>query len=226
MTDRVRFDLHVHSMYSPDSRLPLDAIVGRLSYVGLKGFALTDHNTVDGHRALRDLASRNSSYLLVPGVEVSTLEGHLLAYGVETAPPPNRPVAETIEWVRGHGGEAVPAHPFRRNHGIGPRATESVTARALETRNGHNSELANVRAEEVAARRGLGGTGGSDAHGLADVGRAFTEVEPSIASVEDLLEALRRGTVSADGRSMPFSGRVRLGLRSGVLWLGRGFRPI
>jgi predicted metal-dependent phosphoesterase TrpH len=226
MSDGVRLDLHVHSTNSPDSRLPLDAIIGRLSYLGLKGFALTDHNTVRGHAALAELQSKFPGYLLLPGVEVSALEGHLLAYGVREAPPARRAIVETVEWVGAHGGVAVPAHPFRRSHGVGRAVVESVPVPAIEGRNGHNSEIANLRAEDVAARRNLGTTGGSDAHSLADLGRAYTEFDPAVASVDDLLECLRKRTTRADGRSMTLAGRVRLGFRAGLLLAGRGFRPI
>jgi predicted metal-dependent phosphoesterase TrpH len=226
MSDPARLDLHVHSTYSPDSSLSIESIIGRLAYHGLRGFALTDHNTLRGHAELADLRAKHSAYLLLPGVEVSTSDGHLLAFGVAQVPPVRRPVAETIEWVRAHGGEAVPAHPFRWSHGIGRRRIESVDVRAIETRNGHNSEIANLRAEEVAARRNLGATGGSDAHALRDLGRAYTEFDDSVASVDDLLEAIRRGRTAANGKSMPVGGRIRLAVRTGLLRAGRGFRPI
>lgn len=226
MTDAVRMDLHVHARWSPDSRLTLDAIGARLPHAGLKGFALTDHNTVEGHAALREMQERNPSYLLLPGVEVSTREGHVLAYGVHESPPAHRPVVETLEWVRDHGGEAVLAHPFRRSHGVGRRIAETVRVPAIETRNGHNSEIANLRAESVAAHRAVGMTGGSDAHAAADVGRAFTEFDPSVSTVDDLLEALRRGGVAATGSSLRWSERLRLGVRTGLLLASRGFRPI
>lgn len=226
MTDGVRLDLHVHSRYSPDSRLELDEIAGRLAYAGLRGFALTDHNTVRGHSELAEMRARHAGYLFLPGVEVSTLEGHLLAYGVSEAPPAHQPVVETIEWVRAHGGEAVLAHPFRRTHGVGRRVAESAPVSAIEARNGHNSEIANLRAEDVVARRNLGATGGSDVHVARDLGRAFTEFRADVASVDDLLEDLRRRTTTADGKSLSLPARVRLNFRTSLLRVARGFRPI
>jgi predicted metal-dependent phosphoesterase TrpH len=226
MSDGARFDLHVHSNSSPDSRMTPEEIVARLPYAGLKGFALTDHNTVRGHVALADLQAKFPAYLLIPGVEVSTADGHLLAYGLRDAPPADRPVSETIEWVRAHGGEASLAHPFRRSHGVGRKIAETVTGAAIEIRNGHNSEIVNLRAEEIAARRNLATTGGSDAHGIADLGRAYTEFDAPVASVDDVLECLRKRAASADGKSMPLGGRIRLGFRTALLRVSRGFRPI
>ncbi|MGA8303484.1 MAG: CehA/McbA family metallohydrolase [Thermoplasmata archaeon] len=226
MNDFSRLDLHVHSKYSPDSRLTLDMIVGRLAYAELKGFALTDHNTVRGHATLLKLQRQHPEYLLLPGVEVSTVEGHLLAYGVGEAPPPHRPILETLDWVRAHGGEAVPAHPFRRTHGVGRAVAQSAPVSAIETRNGHDSEITNLRAEKLAAHRNLGATGGSDAHATKDLGRAYTEFDSAVNSVDDLLESLRKRTTSAEGQSLTLPGRLRLGLRTGLLLARRGFRPI
>jgi predicted metal-dependent phosphoesterase TrpH len=226
MTEGIRVDLHVHSRYSPDSRLTLDELVGRLPYTGLRGLALTDHNSVRGHGEVKELQRVHPSYLLVPGVEVSTQEGHLLAYGVADAPPPHRPVIETIDWVQAHGGEAVLAHPFRWAHGVGRRVAETAPVHAIEGRNGHNSEVANAKAELVGARRGLGVTGGSDVHALSELGRAFTYVSEETRSVDDLLEALRRGRTQAGGRSLPFAGRLRVSLTTGAKFVTRGLRPI
>jgi predicted metal-dependent phosphoesterase TrpH len=226
MTDSVRVDLHVHARWSPDSRATLEEIVARLPYVGLRGFALTDHNSVEGHAALRELHARYPTYLFLPGVEVSTSEGHLLAYGLTEVPPLHRSVIETVEWVRDRGGVPVLAHPFRRSHGVGRRRAESVPVPAIETRNGHNSEVVNLRAEAVAAHRAIGMTGGSDAHVASDVGRAFTEFDPAATTTEDLLDALRRGRVAATGSSLRWSERLRLELRTGLLLASRGFRRI
>jgi predicted metal-dependent phosphoesterase TrpH len=226
MTDGVRLDLHVHSVYSPDSRISLEELVGRLPYTGLRGFALTDHNSVRGNAALAVLRKAHPTYVFLPGIEVSTVEGHLLAYGLSEAPPPRRPVAETIEWVRAHGGEPVLAHPFRWTHGVGGRIAETAPVRAIEVRNGHNSEVANARAELVGARRGLGMTGGSDVHALSELGRAFTYFPEGAVSPDDLLEALRRGRTHAGGRSLPFAGRLRVRIATGAKFLTRGLRPI
>jgi predicted metal-dependent phosphoesterase TrpH len=226
MTDGLRLDLHVHSHHSPDSRMTLEQIVERLPYTGLRGLALTDHNTVRGHAELAELARVHRSYALLPGVEVSTNEGHLLAYGVAELPPPHRPIGETIEWVRSHGGEPVLAHPFRWAHGVGRQITESSAVPAIEVRNGHNSDVANARAELIAARRTLGMTGGSDAHAIPELGRSFTQFPEDALTIDDLLEAIRRGRTSAGGRSLRFPGRIRLGVATGAKFLTRGFRPL
>ena len=206
--------------------LTLEAITSRLGAVGLNGFALTDHNTLDGLVQLTKLRAQFPQFVFVPGVEISTREGHLLVYGVSIPPPSQMPVADTVEWVRDRGGVCVLAHPFRFAHGVGRAVAEQVCVTGIETVNGHNSPGANRRAAEVATRRHLGATGGSDAHQPADLGRAYTEFPEGTSRVEEVLEAIRKGTTIARGRSLTFGGRIRYEGRTAWLRLRRGFRPI
>jgi len=222
----LRLDLHVHSQHSPDSFLTLEAITSRLGAVGLNGFALTDHNTLDGLVELAKLRAQFPQFVFVPGVEISTREGHLLVYGVSIPPPSQMPVADTVEWVRDRGGVCVLAHPFRFAHGVGRAVADQVCVTGIETVNGHNSPGANRKAADVAARRHLGATGGSDAHQPADLGRAYTEFPEGTSRVEEVLEAIRKGTTIARGRSLTFGGRIRYEGRTAWLRLRRGFRPI
>lgn len=226
MSGEFRLDLHVHSKYSRDSSAELEAIAKVAVDTGLRGFALTDHNTTRGHGGLADLQSRYRGYLFVPGVEVSTREGHLLAYGIAEAPPVGLPVAEAIEWVSQRSGVAILPHAFRRSHGVGRVIAEQARVPALEGRNGHNSELANAHAELVAAQRGLGSTGGSDAHLAREVGSCDTVFTDSVESVDDILDQLRRGRCHGEGHSLTSFGRIRVSVRSALLRIGRGFRPI
>jgi predicted metal-dependent phosphoesterase TrpH len=226
VTTPVRLDLHVHSRHSPDSRLTLDALARRIPFTGLRGFALTDHNTVAGHPELAALQVAYPMYLFLPGVEVSTAEGHLLAYGVTECPPLHRPIADTVDWVRGHGGVAALAHPFRIRHGAGRRIAESLNVDGIEARNGHNSEISNAKAELVAARRGLAVLGGSDVHAIRDLGRAYTVFPDTVSNPDQLVEAIRLRQTTAEGHSQPFGGRLRIGAQNLRKFLRRGFRSM
>ena len=221
-----RFDLHVHSLFSPDSSAELGQVVEQLPLSGLQGFALTDHNSLRGYARLRELQERFPRYLMIPGVEVSTLDGHLLVYSVDALPPLHRPLTETLEWVDAHQGVAVLAHPFRFFHGVGEKLAGSARVTAMETVNGHSSLVANERAELVAARRGLGQTGGSDSHNLSELGRAYTMFPDGVRTVDDILEAIRRGRCHSAGRSVVGAERWRLAFSTVGRRVARGFRPV
>ena len=223
---RLRLDLHVHSRHSPDSSLSVEAIVTHAAERGLDGFALTDHNTVAGHAELAEWQARFPDLVLVPGVEVSTLEGHLLVYGVREVPPIRRPVAETVDWALACSGVPVLAHPFRLSHGVGRAAAESSRVPAIETVNGHNSPRANRRAAAVVHARQLGTTGGSDGHELGDLGRAFADFPENTRGLDGVLDALRAGKTTAGGSTLDLAGRVRTEWRTIGLRLRRWLRPI
>ncbi|MCI4357742.1 MAG: PHP domain-containing protein [Thermoplasmata archaeon] len=222
----MRLDLHVHSVRSPDSALRLADIIDLLGVHGLQGFALTDHNTIDGHSALREVAARFPQYRFIPGVEVSTEEGHLLVYGCSELPPIRRPLSETLDWARDRALVTSLAHPFRWTHGVGGRIALSAPSSAIETMNGHNREVPNARAALLASRRGIGETGGSDAHTRSDIGRAWTEFREDMVDIPDLLSEIPRGHTRALGQSRTASEGVRLALQSGLRRVARGFRSI
>ena len=222
----LRMDLHVHTVASRDSVLELSEAIARAIERGLDGIAVTDHNAVSPPETLREAARQAPGFLLVSGVEVSTREGHLLAYGVTEPPPPGRSWVETVDSILQQGGVPVVAHPFRYVHGAGDRGTRCRGIVALETNNGRNGRGSNRRAERARERSHLGGTGGSDAHSPAEVGQAFTLLWPESPGLEGVFDALRRGACRGQGDGQGWSGRVRVSLQNAVKRLRRGLTPV
>ena len=78
----MKYDLHVHSVYSDGIKTPIQ--LGKEAVeAGLGGFALTDHDTIDGWAEIRHV-EQTYSITVFPGVELSTeWEGrdvHILGY--------------------------------------------------------------------------------------------------------------------------------------------------
>ncbi len=173
--------------------------------VGLDGLAITDHNTTDAYFKAREIVEQAGLDLVViPGVEVSTQDGHMIVLGVENPPPPGAPFNETANQVRHEGGVVVAPHPYKLwRNGIG-----SLKGRSLDAVEVLNSRsvvgFANYLAARAAAHLGLGVTGGSDAHSLGMVGLAYTDVTvKSGASVKDILNAIKSGRSEAKGYMSP-----------------------
>ena len=84
-----RIDLHLHSTASDGSLAP-DAVAQMAADNGVEVFSLTDHDTLDGIPAAREVAER-SRIRLLSGVELSVSEEgidvHLLAYGFDPSEP-------------------------------------------------------------------------------------------------------------------------------------------
>lgn len=198
-----RIDPHVHSFFSRDGVSSPEALIETARKRGLHGFALTDHDTCDGCRyllqkgLLREDGEPVDGFLVIPGAEISTAEGHLLCLGVWL---PNglkhTPASEIIERVHAQGGVAIPAHPYDRlRAGIREAALDTLNPDGLEVFNAATAlPVQNQRALAYAQRRGLPMTAGSDAHHHAAIGRSHTLFHSERLNVRSILESLRTGT--------------------------------
>jgi predicted metal-dependent phosphoesterase TrpH len=117
----VSIDPHVHSDESYDGHEPVELILEHAAEIGLDAVVITDHDVIGESKRAAELAPEYG-LIGIPGVEVSTAHGHLLAIGVERMPPRRRPYDETITWIHEHGGLAIVPHPFQRSrHGVRQR---------------------------------------------------------------------------------------------------------
>jgi len=204
-----RFDLHVHSFFSKDAASPPEALIAAARARGLSGIAITDHDTCEAHEYLKAHPPEDD-FLVVPGVEVSTAEGHLLCLGVTLPCLKGAPVKEVFERVKSCGGLAIPAHPFDQwRAGIRPAVLDTLDLEALEVFNAAvTSRRFNEKALAYAAARSLSQTAGSDAHHSSAVGVSSTAFEMDELSVPALLGAIRRGG-RPDGHYLTFKEGIK-----------------
>ena len=200
----IRVDLHVHTIFSPDSSIPPKTLVETLlAHPFIKAVAVTDHNTVRGYFKVRELATAYSDLLIIPGVEVSTVEGDVILLGVAEVPPKPWTVENVIDFARSRGGLVVAAHPYRA-YGLGDSA-KKYPIDAVEVLNGGCPRQLNMLAEELAKAMGLPGVGGSDAHRVDELWTVYTEIQAS-TDLDDVLRAIKLGLVKAShsGKSIRF----------------------
>jgi len=198
------FDLHLHSTHSPDGEMTPADLVRTAVAKGLNGIALTDHNSTRGIKEARDEARKFEGFLVIPGMEVSSKEGHILALGVEGPIAIGLEVAETVDRIRAAGGLPVASHPFRRFTGIGEDCIRSARFEALEVLNGRSPSRKNLRACQLAIDLKLGLSAGSDGHKVSEVGRCYLVTDSDPGSVDGFLEMIRRNKVRAWGRSASY----------------------
>ena len=99
----LKLDLHVHTAGSPDAHTKIENLPEIMRARGLDGLAITEHNKFDPPN-LPDV-------LIVPGVEISSRDGHILALGVKENIPSRLSADETITRIHDQGGVAIIAHP-------------------------------------------------------------------------------------------------------------------
>lgn len=204
---RVVIDPHVHSEDSYDGKEPVELILEHAADIGLDGVVITDHDEIDESLRAAEIASEYG-LIGVPGVEVSTAHGHLLAIGVNEKPPKRQPFMDTVARVRELGGAAVVPHPFQvTRHGVKKKRIKDCDG--IEVYNAWLfTGYRNRRSKAFAQKNGYPGIGASDAHSITMVGRAYTEIEfedrrREEITAEDVVAAIKQGDTAIHGKRAP-----------------------
>ncbi len=195
------FDIHIHSSHSDGWNTPAE-IVEYARKIGLNGISITDHDKLDGSREAMKFNS--DEFTVIPGVEISCREGHLLVLGTNDIDEKylgdvhNRekchPVSKVLDAIHDTGALGIAAHPYDTYRKGFEDLAKKLDFDAIEVMNGHtlvNKKNPTAVAEEI----GKPMVGGSDAHILREVGNVcvVTDDEP--------LEAIRSGRVRIKSRS-------------------------
>ena len=198
-------DLHLHSVHSHDGTCTISAILKHVAdHTNLDVIAITDHDKVSG---LPEALALGPKYGIevIPGCEITTAHGHLLALFITGMVPAGLPLAQTIKLVGKMGGLCVVPHP--EAPGIGGLRTAVVCAAladpevarvlvGIETFNGGLVfPRTNAIAVDLCRTLGLASMGSSDSHILATIGQGTTEFEGRTAA--DVRAALLAHTTIA-----------------------------
>ncbi|HTY48003.1 MAG TPA: CehA/McbA family metallohydrolase [Methanomassiliicoccales archaeon] len=220
----MKADLHTHSSHSGDSPQSVEQLLEACRARGIGVVAITDHNSLRGsEEALR---LKLPGLIIVPAMEITSADGHILAYNISEAVPRDRSAAETIDLVHDRGGIAVAAHPFRFWSGLGADVIRANRFDALETMNGRNTDRSNRRGQLLAVELDLPTTGGSDAHRPELVGSAFCDFPSDCTDADAIVASLLRKNVRLGGHGRLFRETFRYGIKAIGQWGARGFRRL
>ena len=201
-------DLHVHTKsLSADSVLDAEDAIKEAKRIGLDGICFTEHNKVWDVEEIRCL-KRKWGFLVINGIEVDTIEGHVLVFGLHRDFEKVIRVGKLREMVNQAGGAMIAAHPFKGFRAFGfselSLSPEQAARRpifqsvdALEGFSGKTIEKESLLAQEVARILGMNMTGGSDSHSLEEIGKCVTIFEGNIKDEAGLIEELKRGKFRA-----------------------------
>ncbi len=197
----LRLDLHNHTSYSSDGVMSPADLLRTARANGVACVAITDHNSVEGALVAAALAEADPSLpRVIPGIEVSTADGDVIGLYVGEGVSRGLPASETIALIKRQGGLVYLPHPCDVRRGtIASAVRERVTREAdiVEVLNGRSlSPLAMRNAERLAHRHSKPRGAGSDAHGPAEVGRAYVSIERQ-PTRDDLVALIAAGTVRA-----------------------------
>jgi hypothetical protein len=198
----LKIDMHCHSFFSGDAVSSPEEMIAKARARGLDGFVITDHNTCEGYHYMVDCGLADESgapvdgFLVLPGVEVTTDEGHLLCIGATLPPMRGAKAADVCRAIREAGGLAIPPHPYDLfRAGIREAVLETLEIHGLEVFNAATTlKRYNRRAFDYALRRSLPMTAGSDAHHADAIGTAYTIFPTDDFTVRGVLGQLLRST--------------------------------
>jgi predicted metal-dependent phosphoesterase TrpH len=199
-------DLHLHTIYSYDGTASLAAVLNRAKQLGLDVIAITDHDEIAGALMAMEIAP-NYGMEVIPGIEITTTDGDLLAFFITEKVDAGLSLVETVLRVRKLGGVCVAPHPMAGGMGMkslkgrvilkalrNPLVAETLIG--IETYNGTSIDrISNHYANILASRLHIAKTGSSDAHIIDTIGFGVTEFEGSTSA--DLLTALKNKTTKA-----------------------------
>ena len=108
-----RADVHIHSIYSIDGTDTIAEILKQSAQIRLDLISITDHDDVSGSLEAAEKAGKYGLEV-IPGSEVTTKDGHLIALFIEKNIPPHLPLIESILRIGEMGGLCVIPHPNSR----------------------------------------------------------------------------------------------------------------
>ena len=176
----MKIDTHIHSKYSKDSITPLENIIKYSKKIGLNAIAITDHDEIKGTWAIREL--EHDDLLLIPGEEVSTSKGHIVALGITDYIKPLQSPEETIDEIHDNAGIAKNSRYI-----LG---------------------ISNYLSKKVSNKNNIPEIGASDAHFVEGIGCCYTEI-PVTDSVDTLLKYIKKGKSTAHGKRTPMDLIIR-----------------
>jgi len=155
--------------------------------------AITDHDYMGGYReAEKIIRTKNLPLLLVPATEVTTREGHVLAYGIKKEIPSELPLEKALEEIHGQNGIGIAAHPFMGQFGM----HDAVYSHTIDGIEGFNAMTfrreENNQAKNAAKKLRIPCIAGSDAHQQGAMGRGSVWFKESVKTVDDFIHAMKQ----------------------------------
>jgi len=219
----MKFDLHIHSKYSGDSKCEPRDIIKTAENRELDGISILDHNSIKGYEKAQKV---DTDLIIVPGMEVSTPNGHIIAMGLREEIGKQSSISEAIDRIRDRGALAIAAHPHRFWSGIGEKNVLKNEWDGIDGQNGRGWGFRNRQARALAERLGLPIIGGSDSHRLKTIGKAaFTKME-GVETWEDVIKKMEKGETEVGGEDRTFTQTFFYVRRAISGYVMRGFESI
>jgi len=203
---KAKIDLHIHTCYSYDGLIKPEELVSYARKAGLDGVAITDHDRIE---AALKMAKEVKDFLIIPGVEISSLNGHIIGLNIQETVPKNLSLEETVDKIHELGGLAIACHPKAvLKASLGWRTSRKFDAVEVVNASAFPFKRSVEKAREIAIKLGLPQVAGSDAHYAPEIGMAYTLVEAEL-DIDDVVKAISKGLCEPLGKAIPAGIRLK-----------------
>ncbi|MEM2112019.1 MAG: CehA/McbA family metallohydrolase [Candidatus Bathyarchaeia archaeon] len=211
----LKIDIHVHTWFS-DSTGSVEEVMETAQRKGLDGIAITDHDTIEG---ACEALKKKGSLIVIPGEEVETDRGEILALGIEKAIPRRLPIVEAINMVHIQGGLVIIPHPtvpfFNKlkeetMKKLSIDGLEVFSAATPSPRYFLRKNLEIVKSLKVSI------LAGSDSHLPETVGDAYTLVYSESRDLDSLLRAIKLGRTAIVPHPSNLTSKLKMYIKGGT----------
>jgi hypothetical protein len=153
--------------------------------------------------------AKETNFLIIPGIEISSLDGHVLGLNIQELIPKGLSVDETVDRIHSLGGIAVACHPKSLFKGsLGERTSSKFDAVEVINASAFPFNYSVKHGQKIASRLGKAKVGGSDAHYGPEIGCAYTLVDAEL-EIEEIVKSISKGLCQPFGRAIPITTRLR-----------------
>ncbi len=198
-------ELHAHTHYSHGTKIHYDAIhspedmVRTAAQKGLDAIAITDHDTLNGIREAVK-CSKKYGIEVIPGEEISSNHGHIVALGISEVVPAGLDLHECLDRIHSQGGIAISSHPFAiKSYGLGKLCRYCDAVEAFNSQN--LDRISNLWALKFIRKHSLSPVASSDAHSTSMIGHGITEVKAD--NIDSALKEIKKGRTKLHAKYTP-----------------------
>jgi len=227
---RLKVELHTHTDFDPSDVIAYSArqLIDEAARQGFEVLSITCHDALQWSQSLSEYAA-SVGILLIPGVEATLEDKHVLIYGLEHFRPPMS--FSQLKALRQTHPEilTIAPHPFfPGNTCVGPRLIQYQDCfDAIEYSHFYTRQMNfNQKAVEAARAQDKPLVGTSDVHLLQQLGRTYSYVKVEEKSVASVVAAIKAGQV--DLVTVPLSRKelVSIGIQMETINLRSALRRV
>ncbi len=167
----MKVDFHVHTSFSPDGKISLNDLKRVSEKLGVIP-TISDHDTISAFSKAKSIGLR-----FIPGIEVSSLDGHIIGLFVNEPIKPGLTGQETIDIIKSQGALSYIAHPFDYWRMGCVNLNVIQKADIIEAYNQKSPDYLNSLNERMAVSTKKAYAAGSDSHYIQEFGKTYTIID-------------------------------------------------